>query len=99
MRRDIPREERFGIGSKIDFLFIETFEMLRRATYANGKTKTDLLQQAIENIDSIRFFVQLAWELSLLTNTRYATLGEGVENIGRMVGGWRKGILSKTPAP
>lgn len=99
MRRDMPREERFGIGSKIDFLFLETFEILRRATYANEKIKIDLLQRAIENIDSIRFFVQLAWELSLLTNTRYGTLGEGVENIGRMVGGWRKGLLSKTPAP
>ena len=99
MRRDIPREERFGVGAKIDSLFLETFETLRRATYANGKAKIDLLQQAIENIDSLRFFVQLAWELSLLTNTRYSTLGEGVENIGRMVGGWRKGLLSKTPAP
>lgn len=99
MRRDMPREERFGVGSKIDFLFLETFEILRRATYASGKAKTDLLQQAIENIDSLRFFVQLAWELSLLTNTRYGTLGEGVENIGRMVGGWRKGLLSKTPTP
>lgn len=99
MRRDMPREERFGMGAKIDFLFLETFEILRRATYANGKTKIDLLQSAIENIDSLRFFIQLAWELSLLTNTRYSTLGEGIENIGKMVGGWRKGLLSKTPTP
>ncbi|MFZ2500951.1 MAG: four helix bundle protein [Minisyncoccia bacterium] len=99
MRRDMPREERFGVGAKIDSLFLETFEILRRATYATEETKTDLLQQAIENIDSLRFFVQLAWEMLLLTNTRYSILGEGVENIGRMVGGWRKGLLSKTPAP
>lgn len=99
MHRDMPRTERFGVGSKIDFLFLETFEMLRRATYATGKAKIDLLQGAIENIDSLRFFVQLAWELSLITNTRYSTLGEGIENIGRMVGGWRKGLLTKTPVP
>jgi hypothetical protein len=94
----MPRAERFGIGSRIDFFFLETFELLRRATYATGKDKIDILQKALQTIDSLRFFVQLAWELSLISNVHYGTLGEGIENIGRMVGGWRKGLLTKTPA-
>jgi len=99
VHRDMPKMERFGVGSKIDFLFLQMFELLRRASYANGKEKIDILQEAIRTIDSLRFFIQLSWELLLISNTHYATLGEDIENIGRMVGGWRKGLMTKTPTP
>ncbi|MEK7155383.1 MAG: four helix bundle protein, partial [Patescibacteria group bacterium] len=89
--------ERFGIGEKIDSLFLTTMETLREATYASSESKISLLGKAIRSLDSLRFFLQVAWEIKCIANTQYASLGSEVEEIGRMVGGWRKGLVAKTP--
>ncbi len=94
----MPREERFGIGEKIDGLFLETLDGLRIATFTNLERKLAALQIVSLKIDGLKFFLQLAWETKLVSRNHYATLGEAVEEVGRMVGGWKKGLHTKTPA-
>lgn len=98
VRRNMPRTERFGIGTKIDSFFLELFDLLRNAAYANPYDKIPLLEKAITKIDGIRFFLQLSWELSLMHNNHYAVIAKDIEEIGRMVGGWKKGLIAKTSA-
>ena len=94
----MPHVERFGIGSKIDWLFLEMLDGLRKATYAPLHEKIACLESIIKTIDGLRFFLQLSWEISLIHTTRYTVLAKEVEEVGRMVGGWRKGLLTKTSA-
>ena len=70
----MSREERFGIGAKIDALLLELLETLRKATYANTQRKILLLDTAIITADSVRFFFQIAWESKLLPNNSFETL-------------------------
>jgi len=91
------RDERFGIGSKIDALFLDLLETLRVATYAGGREKLALLTRAIGITDSLRFFVQIAWDAKLIPNKQFEEIGIRIEETGRMIGGWRKGLLAKTP--
>lgn len=91
------RDERFGIGSKIDTLLIDLLEALRVATYAGPRDKLPLLIRAIGITDSLRFFVQVAWEAKLIANKHFEEMSVSIEEIGRMIGGWRKGMLAKTP--
>lgn len=91
------RDERFGIGSKIDALFLDLLETLRVATYAGGREKIPLLTRAVGITDSLRFFIQIAWEAKLIPNTQFEKIAIHIEGIGRMAGGWRKGLLAKTP--
>lgn len=93
----MPRDERFGVGKRIDELFLSIFEQLREATYAPLASKIALLGRTIQDIDLLRFFLQLAWECKLIEQKHYVLLATSVENIGKMAGGWRKGLLSKTP--
>ena len=93
----MDRTERFGIGEKIDSLFLMTMETLREATYLSLEAKIASLGKAIRSIDSLRFFLQVAWEIKCVANAQYALLGSEVEEVGRMVGGWRKGLAAKTP--
>jgi hypothetical protein len=95
----MPREERFGIGSKIDSLFIEMLDYLRMSSYASGEVKLTSLTNAIVRIDGLKFFLQLSWEVKLIAQGPYVELASVVEEIGKMVGGWRKGLYAKTPAP
>ena len=93
----MAREERFGIGGKIDTLLLDTLDLLRAAMFAQMREKVEFLGMTITKIDSVRFFVQIAWENKLIPSKQFEELGILIEKAGRMVGGWRKGLLSKTP--
>lgn len=93
----MPRTERFGIGLKVDTLFLDLLELLRKATYAPTQQKIAILEDCLNKTDSLRFFIQIMWETRLMANTQFASLGNEIENIGKMIGGWRKGLLTKLP--
>ena len=98
IHRNMERVARFGIGNKIDALFLEILELLRKSVYSPLNKKVFLIEQALEKIDSLRFFFQLAWETQLVSSKQYISLGNEIENLGKMVGGWKKGLINKTSA-
>jgi len=93
----MPRDERFGLGKHIDELFLATLEDMRGATYSAAQQKITKLGNVLQHLDLLRFFLQLAWECKLIEQKHYILLATGIESTGRMVGGWRKGLLAKTP--
>lgn len=99
MHRNIERTARFGIGNKVDQLFLELLELLRKAGYTPINKKIILLESVSEHIDSLRFFIQLLWELRLISNPQYISLAADMEDLGKMVGGWKKGLLQKQIKP
>ena len=76
---------------------LDLLELLRKTTYTPLNKKIALLESAMDKIDSLRFFVQLLWELQLMSNNQYSNLGSEIENIGKMIGGWKKSIIKKLP--
>ncbi len=94
----MPRLERFGLGAMIEENFLSLLNILRKAAYADVTRKLVLLEEAVDTVDCLRFFLQLAWETKTISNAHLASIGEGIEEVGRMVGGWRKGLLTKTSA-
>ena len=42
--------------------------------------------------------MQLAWENKLIPTDKYAEISKQLEEIGRQLGGWKKGLQTKTPA-
>ena len=97
-RDNITKQSRFTLGSKIDTLFLDALELLFIAGYLNKDQKLPVLQKANGKLDLLKFFLQIAWELKLFDTKKYAELSKLLDEIGRMLGGWRKGIESKTPA-
>ena len=93
----MARDERFGIGAKIDTLFLDLLETLRVATYAGAREKIPFLTRAVGITDSLRFFVQIAWEAKLIHSKHFEELATRIEGAGRMIGGGRKGLLAKNP--
>ena len=99
VHRKMARSERFGIGDRIDKLWLELLDSLRKAAFAPLDKKVLALDAVIRVIDAVRFFIQIAWESGLMAESHFISLGKDIEEIGRMVGGWRKGILEKNPPP
>lgn len=98
IHRNVERRARFGLGTKIDILFLDILELLRKAAYASIDKKLPVLDQTLQHLDTLRFFFQLLWETRLVSNEKYISLAPQIEELGRMVGGWRKGLLNKTSA-
>jgi len=94
----MPKTSRYSLGTKIDILFLDLLELLRKAVYTPIDKKIILLEAASDKIDSARFFLQLLWESKLLPSKQYITLETEIQNLGRIIGGWKKGIINKTSA-
>jgi hypothetical protein len=58
-----------------------------------------MLNKAITHLDIVKFFCQLGWESKLIPNDKYSDLILRLEEIGRQLGGWKKGLITKTPRP
>ena len=98
IHRDFPKVERMGIGNKIEKTFLELLELTFTSAYLQPEQKIIALARAISKLDMLKFFVQLAWEIKLIPNVKFAELIKKFEEIGRMLGGWKKGLQTKTPA-
>ncbi|HOX40944.1 MAG TPA: four helix bundle protein [bacterium] len=96
IERNLPKCERYGLGQKIDLLFTDLLDVLQKASFSPIDSKIAMLGQAMSITDSLRFFIQFCWELKLIPSKQFSQIGEKLESIGRMVGGWRKGLISKT---
>jgi hypothetical protein len=97
LHRNLPKTERFGLGQKIEQSLLEAIELVFCASYLAPEQKIPLLTRAISRLDVVKFFTQLAWESKLIPTDKYSELILKFEEIGRMLGGWRKGLLNKTP--
>jgi hypothetical protein len=95
LHRDFPKTERYGLGRRIDILFLEILEISFTASYLPPEQKIILLGKTISRLDVLKFFLQLSWENKLIPNEKYIEISENLEEIGRMLGGWRKGLLQK----
>lgn len=95
-RDSLPKKSRYTLGDRIDTYFIKILETLYTASYQTPNEKTVTLQRAASAIDTLKFLLQITWELRAIDNKRYASLSDKIQKIGREVGGWRKGLQTKT---
>ena len=94
-----PKQNRYTLGSKIDEVFLASIEYCFLASYAPKDTKIGLLNRTISRVDLLKLLLQLSWEIRALDEKKYMHLGGHLAEVGRMLGGWKKGLVSKTPAP
>jgi len=92
LHRNFPRVERLGLGQKIETVFLDILELSFSCVYLSPDPKILLLGKVISKLDTLKFFAQLAWEGKLIPSEKYVELSEGLEEIGKMLGGWRKGL-------
>lgn len=95
---NFPKVHRYNLGGKIEASFLSLLENTFITAYLSGERKQAQLSVAIIKLDNLKFFLQLAWENKCLANANYTNLSSKLEEIGRMLGGWKKGLEMKTPA-
>jgi len=83
-----PRTHRYPLGGRIADTALDLLEALLAAAY--GSRRAIALERAQHRVNTLRFLLRLAKDLRLLAANGYGHASERLEEIGRMVGGWRK---------
>lgn len=93
--KDFPKTSRYTLGNKIDEHFLNKLSYIYLATYQPPAEKILTLTRAITQLDLVKFLLSIAWESHIVANNHYITLSENLDEIGRMLGGWKKGLEKK----
>ena len=83
-----PRNQKFLLGDRIQSTALDVLERLIEATYTRGRQP--LLAAANLGIEKLRLLCRLSFDLKFLDLRRYEHAARSLDEIGRMIGGWRK---------
>ena len=96
-RDHFPKKSRYTLGDKMDSIFIEVLELLFVASYQQKGEKMPTIEKALRGVDTLKAFSRVAWELRILNEAKFIALSERLQDVGKMLGGWKKGLQTKTP--
>ena len=83
-----PRSQKFVLGDRIESAVLDVLDALIAATYTRGRDA--MLGNANLGLERLRFFMRLSRELQLIDARRYEHAARGLDEVGRLVGGWIK---------
>jgi len=85
------RHHRFSLGTRIEQTLFDALDVLGEARYA--REKQGLLDRANMLLDRLRLQMRLAKDLRLLPLNSYEHQARAVDEIGRMIGGWKRSSM------
>jgi 23S rRNA-intervening sequence protein len=83
-----PRSQKFLLGDRIQTTALDVLDRLIEATYTRARKR--LLAQANLGLEKLRALFRLATDLRLLDRRRYEHAARSLDQVGWLVGGWRK---------
>ncbi|MFT5685955.1 MAG: hypothetical protein ACI8RZ_006910 [Myxococcota bacterium] len=81
-----PRRVRFSLAQRIDVLALSVFEGLIEARYT--RERATILRQVNLDLEKLRLLLRLSHTQAFLDHRAFAHAIEGIDEVGRMVGGW-----------
>ncbi len=83
-----PRSQKFLLGDRMQSTALDVIERLVEATYSRARSKP--LNDANLGIEKLRLLSRMATEMRYLDPRRYEHAARGLDEVGRLVGGWVK---------
>jgi hypothetical protein len=83
-----PRDYKFLLGDRILANVYDAMDLLVEAKYT--RNKLPLLDRANLRLEQVRFQVRLAHDEKLISTHQYEVAARLVDEVGRLVGGWRR---------
>ena len=93
----IPKTKRYSLGQKIDCIFVEAIEAAATAGFLNRSEKLPYVGRAIQKLDTLKILLMVLWESKALDNKKYIALSLKLDEVGKMLGGWRGQLLKNSP--
>jgi hypothetical protein len=87
-----PRQQRFVLAAALQQSALRLHERLIAARHSERGLLLAALTQVDVELDTLRHYLRLCHDLELLTTSQYEHAATGIAEIGRLLGGWRKGV-------
>lgn len=88
----IPKGGRYTLGARIENKFLDLLEQSYLAYFTIREKRLPMLSQCVLTLDVLKFLVTVGWEGKLITHKQYAALAPKLDEIGKMLGGWRNSL-------
>lgn len=94
----MPKIDRYSLGAKCDDLIIVFLTDLIKANQRHNYQRINLLKSASDQLDLLKIYVRLLNDIGAIDNKSYLSLQTGIQEIGKMLGGWIKEPEKKNSA-
>lgn len=91
--KTFPKQDRYSLGQKSETVLTEILECLLTATGLPKAEKLPYLDKASGKLNLLRIYMRLAKDIKVMDNKKYIFFQDSVDEIGRMLGGWKKQTL------
>jgi len=88
----IAKGARYTIGSRIENKFLDLLDLSYLAYFTEKESKVAKISECILLLDTLKFLVSVAWEGKLISNSQCEEVAVKLEEIGKMLGGWKKSL-------
>jgi hypothetical protein len=85
----IPKGARYTIGARIENKLLDLLELGYVTYFAKKENKVEKIAECIFLLDKLKFIVSVAWKAELLSNKQYEEIALKLEEVGRMLWGWK----------
>ncbi len=89
---DFPKSQRFVLAKSIQEAALAFYEALITARKVPKQQRAQALVQADIELDKLRLFLRLSFELRLLNAGQYEHASRLVAEVGSLLGGWLKRV-------
>ncbi|MFC1612261.1 four helix bundle protein [Patescibacteria group bacterium] len=88
----IAKGARYTIGSRIENKFLDLLELAYIAYFTKKEEKLEKISKCILVLDTLKFFISVAWESKIISNKQYENIAIKLDEIGKMLGGWKNSL-------
>ena len=94
-----PKNLRQSYTLKLELLAFEFQEAILMANAVRGPARSTWLATADGKLVCLRALLRLAYDLELLAGTQVEHAVQRVDELGRLLGAWKKGTDRQAPVP
>lgn len=87
-----PKKDQYMLGKRCEEHILSFMTSILMAVGLQKSQKLKILEEASGRFDVLKVLLRMARELKMLDNKKYLSLGEKIQEIGRMLGGWMKSL-------
>lgn len=90
-----PKHERYSLGEKLESTLFETIEYIVFGNVQQKNFKDAYILKANTKVELLKLYYRLAFDIGALDEKSYLKAEQGLQEIGRMLGGWLKYLQAK----
>ena len=88
----IPKSGRYTLGQRVENRFLDLLELIYIAYFSPKSEKIARVSKCILQLDTLKFLISVAWEGKLISQNQFQEIGLKLNEVGKMLGGWRKNL-------